>query len=190
MKLDQILPFARNLLEKAISTGDVAVDCTMGNGHDTVFLAKLVGEFGKVHAFDIQEQALANTATKLKSESLSDRVILHQVCHSEVETRIPAHDHGKITGAVFNLGYLPGADKEITTTADSTIAAIVALLEVMASGGIIVVVIYHGHPAGQIERDAILSYVGSIPREIADVLEYKFLNYQNNPPFIVAIEKK
>ena len=47
MKMDRILPFARNLLEKAVKPGDIVVDATLGNGHDTVFLAGLVGESEK-----------------------------------------------------------------------------------------------------------------------------------------------
>ena len=46
--------------------GDVAVDFTMGNGHDTAFLSKTVGPTGHVYAFDIQEQAVLSTAKNLK----------------------------------------------------------------------------------------------------------------------------
>ena len=58
MKLEGVLPFARKLLEKAVGGGGAAVDATMGNGHDTLFLAKLVGSSGKVFAFDVQAGAL------------------------------------------------------------------------------------------------------------------------------------
>jgi len=51
MKLDRILPYARLLLEKTVHAGDIAIDCTMGNGHDTLYLAKLVGSDGHVVTF-------------------------------------------------------------------------------------------------------------------------------------------
>ena len=38
--------------------GDYAVDATLGNGHDTCFLAKIVGDNGKVFGFDIQKRQL------------------------------------------------------------------------------------------------------------------------------------
>ena len=41
------------------------VDGTLGNGHDTVFLAKLVGPNGHVYGFDIQEQAIVSTKKRL-----------------------------------------------------------------------------------------------------------------------------
>ena len=39
-------------LAQVITKDDVVVDATMGNGHDTLFLAKLAKQ---VYAFDIQE---------------------------------------------------------------------------------------------------------------------------------------
>jgi hypothetical protein len=62
---------------------------------------------------------------------------------------LPADAKGNVTGAVFNLGYLPGGDKSIVTNPNSTIDAIEQLLQIMAPEGIIVLVIYHGHEEGQ-----------------------------------------
>jgi len=190
LHFDQILPFAQKLLTQAVKQGDTAIDCTMGNGHDTIFLAKLVGKSGYVHAFDIQQDALNNTTERLKSEELSDRVTLHLHSHAHVNECVPKDEHDKITGAIFNLGYLPGGDKAIVTQATSTVQAVGKLLDIMATNAVIVLVIYHGHQEGKFERDTLLQYVATIPREIADVIEYRFLNHQNSPPFIIAIEKK
>ena len=45
---------ARDALLQAVNAGDTVVDATMGNGHDTLFLAEQVGPEGHVCAFDIQ----------------------------------------------------------------------------------------------------------------------------------------
>ncbi|MBE4908368.1 16S rRNA (cytosine(1402)-N(4))-methyltransferase [Bacillus luteolus] len=190
MKLERILPFARRLLEMAIPEGGIAIDATMGNGHDTLFLAKLVGENGHVYAFDIQSDAITNTSIRLNENQLSDRVTLFEQSHDELQQSIPATTHGKINGAIFNLGYLPGGNKEIVTKPTSTIAAIEQLLSIMEKEGIIVLVIYHGHEQGAVERDKLLEYVSKIDQQYAHVLEYRFINQANNPPFIIAIEKK
>lgn len=58
MKLERVLPFARTLLQTAVKEGDYAVDATLGNGHDTCFLAEIVGDSGKVFGFDIQKKRL------------------------------------------------------------------------------------------------------------------------------------
>ena len=52
---------ARDALLRAVQPGDTVVDATMGNGHDTLFLAEQVGAEGRVYAFDIQESALEST---------------------------------------------------------------------------------------------------------------------------------
>jgi precorrin-6B methylase 2 len=190
MKLDRVLPYSKKLLKLAVSAGDVAVDCTIGNGHDTVYLAELVGETGHVYGFDIQEEAVKQTTEQLNKQKLTNRVTLFQASHAELLENIPAAAHSKIRGAIFNLGYLPGGDKEIVTLAESTIAAIEQLLSVMDKEAIIVLVVYHGHAEGQMERDSLLKYVTSLDQKKAHILQYCFMNQVNNPPFIIAIEKK
>jgi 16S rRNA C1402 N4-methylase RsmH len=189
MKLQRILPFSKQLLQTVVQEGDTVIDATIGNGHDTVFLAKLVGEKGHVFGFDIQEEAIINTSDRLKTSQLDERVTIVQQGHQYIKSTVPVQLHGTISGAIFNLGYLPGGDKTIVTVPDTTISAIDQLLEIMKPEGIIVIVIYHGHDEGQVERDELMNYVKMIDPSVAHVLQYQFINKQNNPPYIVAIEK-
>lgn len=190
MKLAKILPFTRTLMDLAVNEGDIAVDATVGNGHDTLYLAQRVGESGHVFGFDIQKEAIAATTARLQEHNMLKRVTLFQASHDQLIEKIPAIYHGRITGAMFNLGYLPGGDKRIVTKPDSTIRAIEQLLQIMAKEGIIVIVVYHGHPEGAIERDALLHYTKAIDQKRAHVLKYEFINQMNNPPFIIALEKR
>jgi len=190
MKMERILPFAKNLLEKAVKPGDFVVDATVGNGHDTVFLAGLVGENGMVYGFDIQAEAIAATRERLSQLGLLKHVTIFHGGHEQLSAKIPTDVHGKLTGAIFNLGYLPGSDKTIVTRPETTIAAIEQLLDIMAPEGTIVLVIYHGHEQGAVERDILLQYCQQLDQRTAHVLQYQFINQQNNPPFIVAIEKR
>lgn len=190
MKLERVIPFAHQLLEKAVSKGDVVVDATMGNGHDTIFLADLVGGEGKVYSFDIQHDALEATKEKLISQELQEAASLHLSGHEHIIEVVPSMYHGKVSGAIFNLGYLPGGDKSIVTKAETTITAIEQLLQILSKEGIIVLVIYHGHPEGAIERDKLIAFVENIKQQEAHVLRYQFINGINNPPFIIAIEKR
>ncbi|MDQ0272257.1 class I SAM-dependent methyltransferase [Cytobacillus purgationiresistens] len=190
MRLERVLPFGRDLLKKAITPGDIVIDGTLGNGHDTLFLAQLIGSTGRVYGFDIQEAAILATKGRLAEHQLSDRVTLFHQGHETIIECIPPIHHGKITGAVFNLGYLPGGDKDIVTRPNTTISAIDQLLDILAPEGIIVLVIYHGHPEGAVERDYILRYLKTVDQNRAHILQYQFINQMNNPPFIVAIEKR
>ena len=61
----QLLDVAKNFLNQAnIPQNGTLADFTMGNGHDTLYLASLVPE-GKVYAFDIQPEALKNNRARL-----------------------------------------------------------------------------------------------------------------------------
>jgi predicted methyltransferase len=189
MKLERVLAFANSLLHKSIQPGGIAVDATLGNGHDTVFMAKLVGEEGKVYGFDVQEQAIINSRARLAEHDLLERATLLHKGHEHIYSSVPITEHGKVSAAIFNLGYLPGSDKSVITKPETTISAIQQLLEILAPGGIIVLVIYHGHAGGELERDAIMQFVQQIDQKQGRVLLYQFLNQKNNPPYIVAIEK-
>jgi predicted methyltransferase len=189
MKLEKVLPFAKTLLEKSVRPGGIAIDATLGNGHDTLFLATLVGKTGMVYGFDVQEQAINNSKARLSEQQLDNRVTLFHKGHECILDSIPSKHHGFVQAAIFNLGYLPGSDKSIVTKPDTTISAIEQLLEILAPEGVIVLVIYHGHPEGALERDELIRYVQNIDQRLARVLLYQFLNQKNYPPFIIAIEK-
>ena len=52
---------SRAFVGQAVKPGDWALDGTAGNGHDTLFLVNLVGDAGKVFAFDVQKSSLEKT---------------------------------------------------------------------------------------------------------------------------------
>lgn len=186
MKLERILPFAKTLIKQHTQDESIVIDATCGNGHDTLFLAQQVSN-GCVHAFDIQEAAILNTKQKTKD---FNNVIIHQANHSEAKQYIPIESHGAVDAAIFNLGYLPKGDKSVVTQPNSTIAAIEAIFDILSTEGIIILVIYPGHEEGKIERDAVINYLKNFNQNKAHVLQYQFINQQNDPPFICAIEKR
>ncbi|MGP4076573.1 class I SAM-dependent methyltransferase [Halobacillus sp. K22] len=190
MTLQPILNYAHSLIKAVINHGDVAVDATCGNGHDTLFLSSLVGKEGYVYGFDIQKQAIAQTEERLKKHCAEEQVTLVQDSHAQIAKYIPASHQFEIKAAIFNLGYLPGSDKNIVTTPQETIASVKQLLSFLQPGGIIVLVIYHGHAGGAEEKDALVQYATSLEQKSFQVLQYGFINQRNSPPFIIAIEKK
>ncbi|MFW5971901.1 MAG: class I SAM-dependent methyltransferase [Bacillota bacterium] len=181
----QGVEFSHMLLKEYIIKGDTVVDATAGNGHDTVYLANLVGREGKVWSFDIQKAAIYNTRKKLMERSLENRVELIKDGHQNLEKYI----NKKIKAMVFNLGYLPGGDKEITTEKNTTLAALDKGLSLLTNGGLIVLVIYTGHPGGIDELNTILCYTSELDENIYNVLKYNFIN-QDTSPQVLAIIKR
>ena len=185
MKLERVLQYAQTLLKSAVDEGDIAVDATAGNGHDTLFLAQLVGDDGFVYAFDVQKQAVDATLHRLLDNALEHRALVLKNGHENVAKYV----NKPVAGAIFNLGYLPGSDHEVITRPNTTIQALESLLKLLKIGGIIVLVIYHGHEGGKEERDEVIRFVSELPQKYIHVLRYEFLNQKNDPPFVIALEK-
>ena len=49
------LNIAHKIIKEHVKNGDICIDATAGRGNDTALLCSLVGENGKVIAFDIQQ---------------------------------------------------------------------------------------------------------------------------------------
>lgn len=183
--LPNILEEARRLITQRVKPGETVVDATMGNGNDTLFLAQLIGETGKVIAFDIQPQALKKTKARLDQEGMLARADLRLSSHEEI-----ASIDERLGAVMFNLGYLPGGDKEVTTKAESTIRAIEAGVLALRPGGIMTIVVYWGHASGVVEKEAVEAYCEEINQSTALVLRYQYVNQQNQAPFLFAIERR
>ena len=171
---------AHDFLAQVITQEDIVVDATMGNGHDTLFLAKLAKQ---VYAFDIQEQALEKTSQRLQEASLTNAELILQG-HETVDQFVT-----EVKAAIFNLGYLPSADKSIITQPQTTIEALDKLCHMLVKGGRIAIMIYYGHEGGDIEKDAVMDFVSQLPQQEYTATIYRTLNQINNPPFLVMIEK-
>lgn len=174
------LHMAHAFLDEILTDKDCAVDATMGNGYDTLFLAQRAG---KVIAFDIQEKALFVTAEKLEKAGLTNAQLL-LTGHENVDQYVD-----ECKAAIFNLGYLPSADKSVITLPKTTLEAIEKILDCLVVGGRLAIMIYYGHEGGAIEKDAVLDFISQLDQTVFTAMLYKPLNQINTPPFLVMIEK-
>ena len=94
-----------------------------------------------------------------------------------------------MAAAVFNFGWLPGSDKTLTTRADTSIRALASALALLEQGGLLAAVVYPGHEAGRLEACAVEHWAQSLPQQQYAVLKYGFINRQNHPPYLLAVEK-
>ena len=164
-----------------ISHDAVVVDATMGQGYDTVFLAKLSNH---VFAFDVQEVALVTTRQRLSDNELTAELILDGHENLDLYIKQP------VDSAIFNLGYLPQSDKSIITHGQTTLAALTKLLALLVRGGRIGMMVYYGHDGGVEERDEVLAYVMALPQNAYHVMRYGGINQAHQPPFALLIEKR
>lgn len=181
-----VTEWCRHFMELQVESGDLCIDATMGNGHDTEFLCQLVGENGHVLAFDIQKQALEHTKDRLTKAGLISRAELILDGHEQLSSYASS---GSVSCIVFNFGYLPGGDHRLATQPDTSIRAIYQALGLLKKGGLLSLCIYSGGDTGFEERDAILAALKDLnPRQYL-VIRSDYYNRQNHPPIPVLVIK-
>ena len=172
-------------LAGTVRPGDTVIDATAGNGHDTCFLAELVGAEGKVFAFDVQEKAIESTREKLREQGLLSRVMLIRDGHQHMKDHVQA----PVRSVSFNLGWLPGGDKALTTRWETTREALDQALELLLPGGICTVCAYPAHEAGEEERRSLEAYLSALRPQEFNVLQERFLNAGPGAPECFVIQK-
>ncbi|MDD6933180.1 MAG: class I SAM-dependent methyltransferase, partial [Eubacteriales bacterium] len=95
-----------------------------------------------------------------------------------------------VDAVVFNLGWLPGGEKTVTTLCDTTLQAVAAGAELLKPGGLMTICIYPGHPEGARERDALLEWARGLNPQAYDVLLKAYLNQPNQPPMMLAVRRR
>lgn len=170
----------KHFLLEHIGEGDTVVDFTMGNGNDTLFLSRTVGESGRVYAFDIQEEALASTLSHLRENGAPENYTLICASHHRVKEFVDA----PIKAGIFNLGYLPRSGKKaVTTMRETTFPAVKAALELLAPDGVLIVAIYPGHEEGALEGEMLREYFSTLSRFRICASEFHILNSPTSPYF-------
>ena len=180
-----LLELQKEFIVKHLKAGDACADFTMGNGHDTEFLSKHVGESGHVWAFDIQKQALESTAANLNAALCPENYTLILDSHHNAKNYIDR----PIKAGMFNLGWLPGGDKSITTLRETTLPAIQSAISMLAPNGVLTVAIYPGHAEGDAEGKMVEEYLATLPRWHVCATQIRILNSPTSPYFHV-IETK
>jgi len=182
--LDGAVGFSHLFLRQVVRPGDRVIDATCGRGRDTLFLAELVGATGEVWAFDVQEEALAETAGRV-SAGCSPWVRLVHAGHE----CLSAYVREPVRAVVFNLGYLPGNSAGLVTRPETTLAALDQSLQLLLPGGMIVLAIYTGHQGGEEEAAHVDAWARSLASREFNVWRSRQLNRSDAAPYVVMVGK-
>jgi len=184
--MNNVLNISKALMDLAIYNGDTVIDATVGNGNDTLYMANLIGDEGKVYGFDIQKTAINRTKQALEKAGFNNRVTLINSGHETMDEYVKE----KVKLVVFNLGFLPKGDKKITTLPGTTIMAMEKSLKLLVDNGLLLIISYIGHSGGLEEKEAVENYLKELNQKEYNVLKYKFINQINNPPILYGVEKR
>jgi len=178
---------AHRAVADVVRLGDVVVDATLGNGHDTLFLARCVGNSGQVFGFDVQQQAIRSTGKRLAEADIAESVCqLYLESHAKMGKHVPEG----VRAVMFNLGYLPGGDKAMITRIDTSLAAVTAALRLLAAGGVLTVMCYPGHEGGSQEALAVKKLLAGIGSESFDVELLERDGASASAPFLLVAKKR
>ena len=181
-----LLSLQKTFILAHLGEGDTAVDFTMGNGYDTVFLSKTVGKTGSVIAFDIQQSALVSTEKNLRSQNCPDNWRLICASHDRANEFVKT----KIKAGMFNLGYLPGVNrKQLTTKRTTTLPAVSRAIEMLDDDAVLLVAVYPGHHEGEAEGRELKEYFSTLSRFKYSIARFKMINSPTSPFFFI-IETK
>ena len=170
-------------IKQRLGEGGVAVDFTMGNGNDTLFLSETVGKEGRVYAFDIQEAALESTEARLRAAGAPEKYTLICASHHLVKDYVKE----PIDAGMFNLGYLPGSGKkELTTMRETTMQAVLGAIELLKPDGALIIAVYPGHEEGALEGEMLREYFKTTSRFNICPTEVHILNSPTSPYFFVV----
>ena len=182
-----------------------AVDGTCGNGHDTLFLAETLAEIGGkphgVFAFDVQPAAIE--AARARLGALAARVALLLANHARLAEELarPENRPASLAGggaiappsiavAMYNLGFLPGSDKRVVTSAGDTLVSLQSAADFLAPRGLLLVHAYGGHAGGREEMEAVDAWHAALPFEHWTVARYALHNKARNPEALFLAEKR
>ena len=193
-----------------VKPGDIVIDATCGNGHDSLRLAEM--RPGHLYAFDLQPDAVRKTRELLEREGFGEEL----APGGSITVTCLGHEHmteffreqglcgntgpedrsagpaapGFASVILFNLGYLPGGDKQLTTRAETTLEAAKAGQLLLKKDGLLCITMYSGHPEGAEEKRALLAFAEGLDSKCWHVGFVRMLNQKNDPPEILLISRK
>lgn len=190
MHLLSHIDLAHSLWLKHLRPGDNAIDATCGRGKDSLLIAQraLLEETGKLVCMDIQEDAIASTKTLLKDHLTSQqlqRVEFFQQSHIEFPRFL---EKLSIHLIIYNLGYLPGGEKSITTMTNSTIISLENALKIIVPGGLISVTCYPGHEEGLKEYQEIILWTEKLDKTIYKSAHYRSISHHTAPSIVFIVK--
>lgn len=180
------IDYAHQLWKQILSQGDWAIDATCGNGKDALYLAQSIAPLsGGLIALDIQEAAITATKQLLGKHFSPDETAFIHLCQQSHETFPEIAHHKPIKIIVYNLGYLPGGNKSLTTLTLITLISVKNALNLLGSQGLLSITCYPGHLEGAREEQALLEWASCLDPKLYSVCHLRWQNRKASPSLLL-----
>ena len=165
------------------------LDATLGQGKDSLYLAQTTTlQNRKLFAVDIQQESLEVSQLAFEKELPSaalEKIHLIQSCHSDLDFA----SMSPLVLIVYNLGYLPGGDKSITTQTATTLKSIELALTAVVRSGMITITCYPGHAEGKTELIKLHDFLWNLPKKNWSVAHIQFAQENSSAPTLWIIQR-
>lgn len=163
------LHLAHAYWKELLNPGDLAIDATCGNGYDSEYLNSLGAQ---VIGYDIQQEAIESARARVPNG------IFHLRSHAQF-----VEEEAKLI--VYNLGYLPGGNKSITTRVETTFQSVKSAIKIATA---VSITCYPGHPEGAREEELLVEFVKMLDPRLWIVCYHQWLN-RNKAPSLILLKK-
>lgn len=170
--LNQAYLYWKDLLK----ADDTVIDATCGNGKDSLRLTELVPQ-GHVYTLDIQEAALQKARALIPHSNITYLLQSHVILPSTPVKLI-----------VYNLGYLPGGNKDLTTMTATTLESLAKAAQLITIGGTLSITCYPGHEEGAREEQAIQRWVEDLDPQKWSITYHQWREKSPTLFFIVKLK--
>ncbi|MCI5774293.1 MAG: class I SAM-dependent methyltransferase [Erysipelotrichaceae bacterium] len=157
--------------------GAICIDATLGHGKDSLFF--LAHKVKKVYGFEIQQAIFNDTMAKIADDHFQGILDGHQKLATYVKEEVDA--------IIFNFGFCPGGDENITTQASTSLDAVQQALKLLKKKGRMVLVMYP-HDIGRQEALMIETYLAILAHHDYYIAKNMQLNCDNSP-YLINIER-
>lgn len=179
-------------IKHVLTPTSFAIDATVGNGYDTLFLSQYIREREHIYAFDIQIQAIHTTHSRLRQYNMLHTTKLFHIGHETMWHTLNLYTKGnppRCSAILFNLGYLPHSDKQCITQAQTTCLGLAQALQLLALYGILSIHTYHGHPGGYEEYQQVLEWISHLSRKQYHVFALEQKNKLSHHEVVFFVQK-
>lgn len=192
--MKSMVELSHAFLQDILHPQALVIDATLGQGKDTLFF--LQQHAGCIHAFEIDEQVMEETAALLEAEQKKlqeqdphrkqSRMILHPCSHDEMGILLN-QEKGKVDGIIFNFGWYPKEAGRSETLPETSARAVEQALELLRPKGRMALVFYdHVHAAE--EQQAVLKI---LEKHKNDVELYRFKKiFASDAPWLCLVTRK
>ena len=174
--MKSMVDLSHEFLKPVLHKQAICVDATLGQGKDTDFF--LSQNVRRIYGFEIQRDVFESTKKRLGNQ----RTCFFHVGHEYMQDYI----HEEVDAIIFNFGYFPSGNHDITTHSSSSVSAVKQALSLLKVKGRMALVMYP-HDTGKEEAICVEEFLKTQTTIQVQKVQNLLVDHC---PYLLLIEKR